>query len=163
MKTSTFFLLAAAILIAASLGFYFSMVNDEKAEKQTKNSELVNRIESHQSRSPVRLLTLNEAHALYSSKKAIFLDARTVREYEYGHIAGAMSAFYGDVKKNPQVLALDRNTLVVAYCNSETCPMAEVLATRLDELGFKRVYVFSGGMKEWLAANYPVLKAEILQ
>ena len=117
---------------------------------------VLEKVKTTTSNTTVKFLTLDEAHTLHTSGEALFMDARPEQDYGYMHIPGAMSVPYTIAKTLPEVLSLDRNRLIVVYCSSNTCPMAEVLATRLNELMFTRVYIFSGGLKEWYNAKYPL-------
>jgi rhodanese-related sulfurtransferase len=148
------------VLIVAAFGVYFySVIQSDSRElleaKEKKVSTILEKVKNP-SKSTVKYLTLEEAHTLYNSGEALFLDARPEQDYGYMHISGAMSAPYTIAKQMPAVLELDRDRLIVVYCSSSSCPMAEVLATRLDELLFRRVYIFSGGLKEWYNAKYPL-------
>lgn len=149
------------VVIAAAFGIYFytTIQADSReliAAKEKKVSTILEKVSNPTSKVPVKYLTLEEAHTLYLAGEALFLDARPEQDYGYMHIAGAMSAPYTIAKQLPAILGLDRDRLIVVYCSSSSCPMAEVLATRLDELLFRRVYIFSGGLKEWYNAKYPL-------
>ena len=149
------------VVIVAAFGIYFyTTVQADSLKlldaKEKKTSSILEKVNNPTSKVPVKYLTLEEAYTLYVSGDALFLDARPEQDYGYSHIAGAMSAPYTTVKTLKPILDLDRNRLIVVYCSSSSCPMAEVLATRLDELLFRRVYIFSGGLKEWYTAKYPL-------
>ncbi len=156
-------ILASLIVAGGGVSTYMSYVKTERAEKRAADTKVIQTIETHQPGSAITFLTLREAETIYKTKKAVFIDARSDREYEYSHIVGAISAPYETVKENPQVMALDREKIVVAYCNSERCPMAELLATKLKEMGFKHIFVFPGGIREWMGARNPLQTAEVLQ
>ena len=150
------------IAVAGAVAFWSSN-QFGRGDQKAMDERTVARVEERRSAATLTLLTIEEARALQKSGKALFLDARSDREYQYAHIPNAISAYYQDVKTNPKILSLDRSQPVVAYCNSPKCPMAEVLATKLNELGFTRIYVFPGGMKEWIGAKLPIQAAEVLQ
>jgi len=151
----------AIIAIIAGFGVYFYTViqadsHELRQAKEKKESTILEKVKNPVSNTTVKFLTLDEAHTLYLSGEALFMDARPEQDYGYMHIPGAMSAPYTVAKKLQSVLDLERDRLIVVYCSSDTCPMAEVLATRLNELLFTRVYIFSGGLKEWYNAKYPL-------
>ncbi|NDC83431.1 rhodanese-like domain-containing protein [bacterium] len=152
-------LVTAVILVLVIFGgisAYWLTAKSEVKSVTLNEQKTVTRIERRQTGAPITLLTFDEVKALHKAKKAIFLDARSDREFAYAHIPGALEAYYAEVKANPQVVGLNRNQMIVAYCSSDKCPMAELLATKLIELGFSRIYVFPGGMKEWISAKMPV-------
>jgi rhodanese-related sulfurtransferase len=148
------------VIFVTGAGYLLSKKSEKKDHLEVA-SRTINQIENRKTVAPMTLLTTEEARALHQAGQVTFLDARPPREFQYAHIPRAISAHYVDAKANPQVLAMDRNAPVVAYCNSPKCPMAEVLATRLYELGFTKIYVYPGGMKEWIMAKLPVQEAEL--
>jgi rhodanese-related sulfurtransferase len=147
-----------AIIAISGVYFYTAIQADSREILEAKEKKVSTILEKVQNptKSTVKFLTLDEAHTLYTSGEALFMDARPEKDYGYMHIPGAMSAPYTIAKQLQEVRDLDRNRLIVVYCSSDTCPMAEFLATRLDELLFRRVYIFSGGLKEWYNAKYPL-------
>ncbi len=165
MKSVKEWIFAVVVIgvMAGGIGAYWSARQLDKVDKKSSDSQTLNLIETRTTGATLTLLTIDEARALQKSGKAVFLDARPDREYQYAHIPNAIMAYYMEAKSNPQVLTLDRNQTVVAYCNSPKCPMAEVLATKLNEIGFTRIYVFPGGMKEWIGAKMPIQASEVLQ
>ena len=48
---------------------------------------------------------------------------------------------------------LPRNREIVVYCASYDCPQSSMAARKLAALGFTNVYVFEGGIEEWLDAG----------
>ncbi len=151
------------LVVVGGISAYWSARQIDQIDRKSADTQTLNLIEKRKTGAALTLLTIDEARALQKSGKAVFLDARPDREYQYAHIPNAIMSYYVEVKTNPQVVALDRNQPVVAYCNSTKCAMAEVLATKLIEIGFTRVYVFPGGMKEWIGAKLPIQAAEVLQ
>ena len=41
-------------------------------------------------------------------------------------------------------------------CASFECHASPMAAKRLDQMGYKNVYDYEGGMKDWKGAGYPV-------
>ena len=76
------------------------------------------------------------------------LDVRTSREYNLGHIEGAILA---DVSNNKEFLsklsALDKNSPVYIYCRSGS--RSKTAARLLCESGFIHVYDLRGGYLTW--------------
>lgn len=154
---------AAVVVAGAAVWGYQAYAKHEAEQRRIADQKMVQSIEAFSAQTKISFLSLPEAYSLYNQKKAIFIDARPERDFQYFHIKNAISAPYDSAKQNPQLIAMDKTQLVVAYCSSEKCPMAEILATTLREMGFEKVFVFSGGMKAWGQAGYPVERAEILQ
>jgi len=100
-------------------------------------------------------LTLAQARASYD-QGVLFVDARTQATYDYLHIKGAL-LFYANAIEVPEfVIRLEKDAPVVVYCGSKKCHMSSILAKRLAKMGFKRIFKFEGGIRDWNEANYPM-------
>ena len=87
------------------------------------------------------------------SKDVIILDARPAKEYEAGHIAGAISVPIDELKDRLRSLPKDKE--YVAYCRGPYC----VYADRAVEMLMKsrrRARRMTEGFPEWRAAGFPV-------
>lgn len=101
--------------------------------------------------SGVRYIGVAEAGQLHEKAGVLFLDARKKDVFEAGHIPGAIhlgrASFEADYPAlETRLKAAD--TLVV-YCTSRQCEDSSLVATRLDQAGYKSVLVFEGGWAEW--------------
>lgn len=102
-------------------------------------------------------ISLSNALAAYNDGDAIFMDARTLEDFEAGHIQGAVhlpvESFMDSLNYLDQ-LALD--TFIITYCDGADCNASIDLAADLNLMGFTRVFFFFGGWQEWLEAGYPI-------
>jgi len=103
------------------------------------------------------LITLGEAETLFLSGQAIFLDARSSKDYEQGHIEGALclplqefDVFFDHVIPN-----LLPGATIVTYCDGETCDLSKQLAEDLCNMGYESVRVLVNGWSVWLDAGLP--------
>jgi len=144
-----------SFLALGAVGYGYVKLSSDAVLHADINKKVMSALDRDQSPTPIKFLSTLEAHTLFRTRKALFLDARPERDFQYLHIPGARSVFYQDAKRNLFLKTIKRDQLIVVYCASAQCPMAELLANSLHELQFKRVYVYSGGMKEWMAAKYP--------
>ena len=88
-----------------------------------------------------------------------FIDARSADEFSEGHIKGAVNIpFYGSENYLNVINSFNKNEIVVTYCSGADCDISILSADELFEMGFKRVYVFIGGIEEWTKNNYPINK-----
>ena len=112
-----------------------------------------------------------------SGTPPVVFDARNVRGYQVGHIAGAKlplsMEYYQRVQlyQNQQapegpdtqawlereLKAMPREWKVVTYCGNN-CNASGVLMRRLQVLGFKDVHAMKPGFEAWQAAGMPVEK-----
>ena len=104
-------------------------------------------------------VSVKQALEWHEKKKALFLDGRSVQSFNQGHILDALLASHLDIHHNKNVLALPRDTVIVTYCNHAQCPIAHILRSKLLKMGFEKVYVFPGGMREWRAISGPIGKS----
>jgi len=89
----------------------------------------------------------------------VIVDARKRSDYAKGHIEGAVSL--PDTETTPERLAQvvpSKDTPVLFYCNGVKCGRSVTSARRAVEWGYRKVYWFRGGIEEWTAKGYPVVK-----
>jgi rhodanese-related sulfurtransferase len=93
--------------------------------------------------------------ALGWGSKALWVDARSRREYEAEHVPGALLLNLEEWDSLfPSFLdQWSPERKVVVYCSSSSCEMSHEVAARLERSGFSSVYVLKGGWEEWKAAK----------
>jgi rhodanese-related sulfurtransferase len=109
--------------------------------------------------SDYRLINIEDAVREYKDGTT-FIDARRTKDYEAGHITGAlpMSPYEADVeekigrfKENPETIA---EAPIVAYCtNANDCEDSKFLSQQLKAAGFPNVMVYTGGFWDWQKAH----------
>jgi len=104
----------------------------------------------------IRYISLSEAYDLWQSKTCDFIDMRPLEEFNRGHILRAISVPFVRLKElDPASSNMDKPVVVYTrYSMQNGDDMT--MARQLFKLGFKQVYVFVGGFKEWQNAQYPV-------
>src|SRR3954471_16846666 len=65
------------------------------------------------------------------------------------HLPGAINIPADQVDRLAATLLPDLTAEVVVYC-SGTCENAQIVAARLDDLGYERVGVYRGGKEDWV-------------
>jgi rhodanese-related sulfurtransferase len=105
-------------------------------------------------------IELGEARALCHEGKAVFVDARSPKEYRAGHIPGALLLPLDDFEEivSSWKDLIPAETPLIAYCAGEGCDSSREVAALLVERGYKEVKVFFGGWEHWKGAGYPVEK-----
>ena len=102
--------------------------------------------------------TVNLARKLFDAGDYIFVDARSVEDYQEGHIKGAVSLPIGQVEEKLSVF-LERyppETSIITYCSGRTCQDSHHLAEVLMEMGYDNINVFIDGFPGWEAEGHPV-------
>ncbi|TAK00238.1 MAG: MBL fold metallo-hydrolase [Candidatus Manganitrophaceae bacterium] len=79
------------------------------------------------------------------------VDVRLGREWEAGHIEGAVHLFLGEIEKRIKSLSSSKSTAVI--CGSGY--RSSIAASLLKRSGFAAVYNVVGGMTAWKKAGYP--------
>ncbi|MEO5929270.1 MAG: rhodanese-like domain-containing protein [Candidatus Kapaibacterium sp.] len=105
-------------------------------------------------------ITTDIAKKLFDMKGAMFIDARPEDHYNEGHIDGAMNVYADQWQTSiPDLIKIPKDRLIVTYCGGgDACELSHELADHLREIGFKKVVVYMGGIKDWTAKNYPLKK-----
>ena len=88
-----------------------------------------------------------------AKKKAIFLDARKVEEYNVSHIAKAIRVGYSDFTLS-RLPALNNRTPIIVYCSVGY--RSEKITEKLLAAGYKDVQNLYGGIFEWVNEGYPL-------
>lgn len=111
---------------------YISDPNDLGIELQTAN-----------------LISLEEFKTYIGKDNVQIIDVRGASEYEAGHIEGAENLFVGTLSDNLDKISKDKQVVIHCQAGDRSSIAYSILAKN----GFKDVKNFSGGMKEWMAAN----------
>jgi rhodanese-related sulfurtransferase len=100
-------------------------------------------------------IKLDFAKLMYD-KKYIFVDARDEKDFNEGHIQGAVNVPYHNLEQYKSRLnQFSKSQVLVIYC-SAGCDVSIDLAYALVKEGFSKLYIFRGGWDEWKSAGYPV-------
>ena len=88
-----------------------------------------------------------EAKALMDSESGyIIIDARTQKEYDQGHIPGAILIPEYEIADRAENELSDKNQLILVYCRSGR--RSKIAAEELVKLGYTNIKEF-GGIIDW--------------
>jgi rhodanese-related sulfurtransferase len=84
------------------------------------------------------------------------LDVRTPSEYVQGYIKNAVNLDYNSPDFKELVSNLDKNKIYLVYCRTgvRSAAASQIMA----ELGFKGIYNMTGGITDWQAAGFAIVK-----
>jgi rhodanese-related sulfurtransferase len=104
------------------------------------------------------IVSLEEARALFLTHGAVFIDARPRELFLAGHIQGALNLPPADIEGIfPQVLQdVPPDSLIIAYCDGESCTLSKELAFELAARGYLHVRVLVNGWTVWQDGKLPV-------
>lgn len=80
----------------------------------------------------------------------VWLDPRTLAEYEEGHVPGAISLPFPELDRSYESRLRSAASIVV-YDTNWNDVIAVSASKRLMELGHSNVYTLKGGMEAWIA------------
>jgi rhodanese-related sulfurtransferase len=84
------------------------------------------------------------------NSKTIFLDARSVKEFEISHLANAQYVGYEGFNIN-KIKTLPKDSEIIVYCSVGY--RSEKIGEKLKQAGFKNVKNMWGGIFQWVNAG----------
>ncbi len=104
------------------------------------------------------MISLPEAKTLFKENKAVFLDARGKELFDQGHIRGAKNLPWHEVDDHflEVTKGMDRESLIITYCDGESCNLSHDLALFLKNMGFSHVKVLVNGWTIWQENQLPI-------
>jgi len=96
-----------------------------------------------------------EAHSLVSNSNTVqVLDVRTAKEFQQGHIEGAINIDYYADDFAEQLTTLDPNIEYLVHCRSGV--RSDKSLAILKSKGVKKLIHLDGGIKAWLSNGFPL-------
>lgn len=92
-----------------------------------------------------------EFEKLRAAKTNVVLDVRTKKEFEAGHMPGAINIDVNGPDFQKQVQALDRNKVYLVHCAAGRRSAAA--CEKMSKLDFPRLYNLEGGFTAWEKAG----------
>jgi rhodanese-related sulfurtransferase len=101
-------------------------------------------------------LGVDEFAQMAADKRNVILDVRTAREFEAGHLPGAMNLDVNAADFEAKAAALDKSKTYLVHCASGVRSVKA--CEKLVRLDFAKLYNLPGGFKAWAQAGKPVEK-----
>ncbi len=89
-------------------------------------------------------------------KKVVIVDARSLMEYDQGHVPGAISVGPDRFAFIAEYLPKDKSAALIFYCRGVRCTLSTEAATEAAKAGFRDIRIMSGGFPEWKSMGYPI-------
>lgn len=161
---------AAFVLGMAATGFCWGK---DELELEGKAVKLVREVE----RGDYGLVTTEELKGwIDEGKDMVIVDTMPYEaSYKKNHVPGAVQFLFpipdmntwdtaetaGKTKADyEKLLGSDKNKPIVVYCGFVKCTRSHNGAAWAKKLGYKNVYRYSGGVKAWDEADYPMEKVD---
>ncbi|MFO7967056.1 MAG: rhodanese-like domain-containing protein [Archaeoglobaceae archaeon] len=89
-----------------------------------------------------------------SQPKVMIIDVREKKDYDKGHVPGAVFAEIKDIEElKPR---LEEAEKIYVYSNDYDCPASTIASKEIMKMGFNNVYDFKGSYKEWVDKGYQI-------
>lgn len=92
---------------------------------------------------------------LEDNPQAMLIHALSSLEFEIQHIPGSVNIPTNGMDKT-ELLPADKNRELIFYCMGVRCKYSYLSALKAQQLGYKRVHWFKGGIPEWRKYDYPM-------
>jgi rhodanese-related sulfurtransferase len=103
-------------------------------------------------------ISIEEAVRLFEKRAALFVDARSEADYRAGHIKGAVNIpeldFENHIGSFLEKTAAE--TVLITYCEGDTCTLSKSLAEKLSLAGFENVFHLKNGWGLWKERELPI-------
>lgn len=100
----------------------------------------------------IHTLSRQEVESEVGAGTALLIDARSPVFYELGHLPGAINMPVDTVKSGQALQLQDKDRegkKVIVYCSGPDCSDNWTLAVHLVQKGWKPIYLYPGGWKDW--------------
>lgn len=88
----------------------------------------------------------------------VIIDSRKKSEYIKGHIEGAVYLLNTSMRREDlEARCPDKTTQIVFYCNGIRCLRSSDAIRKAMDWGYRNVFWFRGGWKEWTDKRLPVI------
>lgn len=128
------------MILLISISF-LNCAQDKKTEKSNETVEIISIDKLEKADNTIQLI-----------------DVRTPEEYKDGYIKDAININFKDDDFIDQVSKLDKDKPIYVYCM--VGGRSGQSAAQLKEAGFKKVYDFKGGFKQWKAEGKKISKVD---
>ena len=111
---------------------------------------------------PINNVDVDTARDLVAQDETVIvLDVRTPKEYEIGHIKGALNINIAEADFSERVSKLDRDKTYIVHCsaNVENGRSAKSLKI-MSSLGFHKLLNMEGGIAAWEQGGHPLVRIE---
>jgi phage shock protein E len=139
-------LLTSELLILLFTSFCFAKLtrgDETKADKPTTQPV-------------VKKISVDEFDKMRQEKQAVVLDVRTTREFEAGHVPGAVNIPIASPDFKQQISKLDKSKTYLVHCYRGS--RSATATQEMSKMDFMNLYDFSGGMDAYQKAKKPVEK-----
>ena len=146
----------SGIFCASLLGVALSLFLNPHGREVLRPQE--EKVAGEASEAGMAVVSVEEAQKIISERGWVVFDARLLKEYDAGHLPGALSFPYAQRDEAFQEWAsiLNSEQKVLVYCSGKLCDDGLHLAVFLRDMGIKDVVLFVDGLDGWKKAGLAV-------
>ncbi|HMF13034.1 MAG TPA: rhodanese-like domain-containing protein [Gemmataceae bacterium] len=143
--------LVRILLVVAVLSGYSAWVSWERQSKTPPRA--TEYVES----TDIPLWRRADAEALWHDPSTLFVDVRSSIDFEFGHIAGAISLPEEEIEQRLPELksSLEQANTIVVYCKNRDCGKSLWAAIRLRQAGLRQTGIYPQGWNDWYLDGLP--------
>jgi rhodanese-related sulfurtransferase len=90
----------------------------------------------------------SDDNKIYNNKNILLINVLDKEEFDDAHIINSINVEFKNIN-NFLLEIKDKNTTLIFYCANYLCTSSHESAELAYKLGFKNIFVYSGGMAEW--------------
>lgn len=95
---------------------------------------------------------------ILSKPELVIIDSRKKTEFTKGHIEGAVNVLNTSMQRaDMEALYPDKTRPIIFYCNGIRCLRSADALRKASGWGYKNLFWFRGGWKEWTDKRLPVI------
>ena len=150
MKIRNFLHILAVSLALAAYAAWASSARDKETSVSASEDILPG--------TDIPLLNLAEVEPLWRKHSTLFVDVRSLPDYEFGHIQGAINLPLEEFDERYPALKpqLERAEALVIYCKNSDCGKSYWSALRLRKKGLTQTKIYPNGWYEWREYKLPI-------
>lgn len=103
-------------------------------------------------------MSIEVAKKMFDKGSAIFIDARPNMKFKKATITGSINIPDKKFDQYKDQLPKNMKKPLITFCGGYKCAKSHNVAKKLRKMGYKKVFVYSGGEPEWKKAKYPRAK-----
>jgi len=148
MESKTVRQIATLLLLAGVLAAGVNLLHPHRIP-WTQNWS--NMVEAKAHKEGIRVIPLSVALQIHNQKTAIFIDARSAKEFSEGHISSAQSIPLQQFDDHFEEIGnlIDAQKPLIVYCTNRDCDDALLLCIELQAMGAENLRLYIDGFEQW--------------
>lgn len=93
---------------------------------------------------------------LILAEKIVLVVALPEKYWNQSYLPGTLQIDHIEVDEKAPRLLSDKDAEIVVYCASKECQDSSIAALKLQNMGYKNVFEYVEGKKDWIEGGLPV-------